>query len=192
MCERRSEAPKKRGTCLCETAVCSFLSFNLKPQQRTHPGKIFSLRTLGGRTVSAACRFPSSFDLSCLIVPIEVAPQPNRGAISARHLLIHKLENLKFPGLSESLAGRARRGCLLYGRALLQKFRCGRSTFGLIRGASGTLLLLVEARVANAMHLGFTLLLFTAHAMETTTTASAISVSVPFSQWWIVWGFTQF
>ena len=142
--------------------------------------------------MSAACCFPSSFDLSCLIVPIEVAPQPNRGAISARHLLIHKLENLKFPGLSESLAGRARRGCLLYGRALLQKFRCGRSTFGLIRGASGTLLLLVEARVANnAVHLGFNLL-FTAHAMKTTTTASATSVSVPFPLWWIVWGFTQF
>ena len=48
-------------------------------------------------------------------------------------------------------AGRARRGCLLYGRALLQKFRCGRSTFGLIRGASGTLLLLVEARDALQM-----------------------------------------
>ena len=34
-----------------------------------------------------------------------------------------------------------------------------RSTLGLIRGASGTLLLLVEARVANAMHLEFTLLI---------------------------------
>ena len=56
----------------------------------------------------------------------------------------------------------------------------------------GTLQLLVEARVANAVHLGFTLLLFTAHAMKTTTTASATSVSVPFPQWWIVWGFTQF
>ena len=42
------------------------------------------------------------------------------------------------------------------------------------------------------MHLGFTLLLFTAHAMKTTTTASATSVSVPFPQWWIVSGYTQF
>ena len=61
---------------------------------------------------------------------------------------------------------------------MLQKSRCGRSTLGLIRGASGTLLLLVEARVPNAVHPGFTLLLFTEHAMKTTTTASATSVSV--------------
>ena len=63
---------------------------------------------------------------------------------------------------------------------------------GLIQRASRILLLLVEARVANAVHFDFTLLLFIAHAMKTTTTTSATSVSVPFPQWWIVWGFTKF